>query len=252
MFEWDVRMDDVLRAVEHRPWPLPSAPWIMSQVWHDLLFAHWQVPPEELRPLVPEVLPLQTFNGQCWVAVTPFHMSHVLPRGMPSIGGHPKFPELNVRTYVTFDGKPGVYFFSLDAASLGAVLAARAWFRLPYFYSRMRVTAGEQRIEYHCERRVSPQAEFHGNYGPVTPPQLRSPGTLEHWLTERYCLYTVVRRSIFRAEIHHLQWPLQDATAEIAVNTMAAAAGICLPQVRPLLHFARELQVYVWPLRRIA
>jgi len=221
----------------------------MEQTWSDLLFAHWPVSAEILRPLVPHVLSLDMFEGQCWVAVTPFHMTGIRPRGIPPLPGISNFPELNVRTYVTSGGKPGVYFFSLDAASRAAVWAARATYRLPYFYARMSVEREGDWIAYRSQR--NHDAEFQAKYRPRAPIQLRSPGTVEHWLTERYCLYTVFRNSVFRAEIHHEQWPLQDAEADILGNTMASAAGVSLPQAQPLLHFAKKLQVLIWPLGRI-
>src|SRR5215469_8774148 len=141
-------MHPALRYVEHRPWPLPSGPWIMEQTWNDLLFAHWPVPPGALRPLVPSALALDTRDGKGWVAVTPFHMTGVRPRFVPPIPGLSGFAELNVRTYVKFGGKPGVYFFSLDAASRFAVWAARAAYRLPYFLASMEVKGNEDRIQY--------------------------------------------------------------------------------------------------------
>jgi uncharacterized protein YqjF (DUF2071 family) len=223
----------------------------MTQTWHDLLFAHWPLPPQVLRPLVPAQLPLDAYEGQCWVAVTPFHMRNVRPRALPAIPGFSSLPELNVRTYVKRENKPGVYFFSLDAGILSAVFAARSFYRLPYYYARMKVGVGGNGIRYHSVRRVPANAEFRGGYRPAAPVQPRPPGSLEHWLTERYCLYTTTGRSTFRAEIHHVPWPLQDAEAEIEVNTMAGAAGITLPDVPPLLHFSRKLEVLVWPLRRL-
>lgn len=244
-------MHPLLKATAHRPWPLPRGPWIMTQTWHDLLFAHWPLPPQVLRPLVPAQLPLDAYEGQCWLAVTPFHMSHVRPRGVPALAGFSSLPELNVRTYVKLENKPGVYFFSLDAGSLSAVFAARSFYRLPYYYARMKVEVRPDGIGYHSLRRVPANAEFRGRYRPTAPVQLRPRGSLEHWLSERYCLYTTTGRSVFRAEIHHLPWPLQDAEAEIEVNTMAAAAGIALPNLPTLLHFSRKLDVLVWPLRRV-
>jgi uncharacterized protein YqjF (DUF2071 family) len=220
----------------------------MEQTWNDLLFAHWPLNPEILRPLVPSVLPLDIFDGQCWVAVAPFHMTGVRGRWMPTLSGLSRFPELNVRTYVTYGGKPGVYFFSLDAGSRMAVWAARSTYHLPYFYSQMGVAHHDGRFQYQSVRDRS--AEFRGRYRPIAPVQLRAQGTLEHWLTERYCLYTVAGNSVFRAEIHHAQWPLQDAEAEISENTLAAAAGIRLPEIPPLVHFSKELQVLVWPLKK--
>ena len=244
-------MHPLLQATAHRPWPLPRGPWIMTQTWHDLLFAHWPLPPQVLRPLVPAQLPLDTYDGQCWLAVTPFHMSNVRPRGLPALPGFSSFPELNVRTYVKLEDKPGVYFFSLDAGILSAVFAARSFYRLPYYYARMKAEVAAEEIRYHSLRRVPANAEFRARFRPAAPVQLRAPGSLEHWLTERYCLYTTTGRRVFRGEIHHLPWPLQDAEAEIEVNTMGAAAGITLPHTAPLLHFSRQLEVLVWPLRRV-
>ena len=228
----------------------------MEQTWNDLLFAHWPISPENLRPLVPSVLPLDAFNGQCWVAVTPFHMTGVRFRGMPPLPGLSRFPEMNVRTYVTIGGKPGVFFFSLDAGSMAAVLAARATYHLPYFAARMNVRHENTWIAYqsvrnhHAALRARARAAFRAKYRPVAPAQLWQPGTLEHWLTERYCLYTVSRNSVVRAEIHHQPWRLEDAEAEISENTMASAAGIELPGIPPLLHFSRKLQVLIWPLKK--
>jgi uncharacterized protein len=222
----------------------------MKQVWHDLLFAHWPLPSNILRPLVPQVLTLDTFGGQGWVAVTPFRMSGVRLRGLPALPGLSKFPELNVRTYVTYGGKPGVYFFSLDAANLPAVWAARAMYHLPYFHAAMRCEERDGAIHYRS-RRHSTAAELIVRYGPVGAVRIRDKESIERWLTERYCLYAVHRRCVYRGEIHHLPWPLQDAEADFMVNTMAQAAGIELPKTAPLLHFARRLEVLIWPLCRV-
>lgn len=225
----------------------------MEQTWNDLLFAHWPVPPETLRPLIPAALPLDTFNGQSWVAVTPFHMTGVRPRFVLPLPGVSAFPELNVRTYVTCGGKPGVFFFSLDAGSGLAAWAARATYRLPYFHAHMRVAERDGWFHYDAERDKSAEnedAQFRGKYRPIAPVQLRKPGNLEHWLSERYCLYSVIGNSVYRAEIHHQQWSLQDAEAEISVNTMAEAAGVQLPRIQPLTHYSKRLQVLVWPLKR--
>jgi hypothetical protein len=221
----------------------------MKQIWHDLLFAHWPLPLEVMRPLVPAQLALDTFDGNCWVGVVPFHMSGIRGRILPALAGLSRFPELNVRTYVTHGGKPGVYFFSLDAANLPAVWAARTFYHLPYFHAAMSSEDRDDRI-YYSSRRHSGAAEFCGSYRPIGSMQLRESGSLEHWLTERYCLYTIKDGSVYRGEIHHQPWPVQNAEAKIEMNTMAAAAGILLPEISPLLHFARRLEVLIWPLRR--
>jgi uncharacterized protein len=221
----------------------------MKQTWHDLLFAHWPLPVEKMRPLVPAQLTLDAFEGQCWVGVVPFHMSGIRGRGLPPLPGLSRFPELNVRTYVTYGGKPGVYFFSLDAANLSAVWAARTFYHLPYFHAAMYSKELGGNIHYYS-RRLRGAAEFRGRYRPTTEMRLREIGSIEHWLTKRYCLYTTHRGQVYRGEIHHGPWPLQDAEAEFETNTVAAAAGIPLPNTAPLLHFARRLEVLIWPLRR--
>jgi uncharacterized protein YqjF (DUF2071 family) len=220
----------------------------MEQTWHDLLFAHWPLPEAVLRPLVPPQLELDLFDGHCWVGVVPFRMSNIHAQGLVPFFGLSKFPELNVRTYVSYGGKPGVYFFSLDAANLPAVWAARAIFHLPYFYAAMNSQEAGGEIHYQSRRQGS-AAEFRGRYQPVADVGESERGSITHWLTERYCLYTVHRGHVYRGEIHHQPWPLQDAKAEIEINTMAAAAGISLPASAPLLHFARRLQVLIWSLR---
>ena len=223
----------------------------MRQVWHDLLFAHWPLNPDNLRPLVPAPLELDIYDGHAWVAVTPFHMSDVRMRALSPIPGMSAFPELNLRTYVKFGGVPGVFFFSLDAASRLAVIGARATYFLPYFHAEMRAEIEGESIRYQSRRRNFP-AEFRGSYRPVARPRQREKGSLEHFLTERYCLYAVTPRGkLLRADIHHLPWPLQDADAEIELNSMAEAAGIRLPDQPPLLHFAKRLEVLVWWPRRV-
>lgn len=219
----------------------------MKQTWHDLLFAHWPLPEEMLRPLVPAQLQLDVYEGHCWLGVVPFHMSGIRARGLPALPGLSRFPELNVRTYVTHGGKPGVYFFSLDAANSPAVWAARTFYHLPYFRADMMVEDRGGSILYSC-RRYSSAAEFRGRYRPVSEVHLAAKGSIEHWVTERYCLYTAHRGQVYRGEIHHQQWPLQRAEAELEVNTMAAAADISLPAIPPLLLFARKLTVLIWPL----
>lgn len=239
----------LLESAAHRPWPLPSGPWVMKQTWHDLLFAHWPLSTAVVRPLIPSPLALDTFHDQCWGGVVPFHMSGIRARGLPPLPGLSRFPELNVRTYVTYGGKPGVYFFSLDAANLPAVWAARAFYHLPYFHAEMSSREIDGKIHYSSRRHDGP-AEFRGRYQPNAEVRLREKGSLEHWFTERYCLYTTHRGRILRSEIHHQPWPLQDAEAEFDRNTVAAAAGIHLPASPPSLLFARRLEVLIWPLRR--
>jgi uncharacterized protein len=222
----------------------------MAQRWHDLLFMHWPVRAEVLRELVPPQLPIDTFDGTGWLGVVPFWMSGVRLRGTPSLPWLSSFLELNVRTYVTVGGKPGVWFFSLDAVNPLAVEVARRCYRLPYYRADMWTRELDGVIRYRSERthRGAPPAAFRGSYRPVGAGLREPPGSLARWLTDRYSLYVVDRRGrVRRQEIDHTLWPLHDAEAEIAVNSMASAAGIDLPDTAPVLHFSRRLDVIVWP-----
>jgi len=244
-----------LSTLDHRPWPLPSAPWRITQTWNDLLFGHWPVPYEHLRPLVPPSLPLDTFDGQAWIGIVPFWMSGARHRDTPGLPWISAFPELNVRTYVTLDDKPGVVFFSLDAARWLAVQWARTFFLLPYFHARMRVRALGAAVQYTSDRTHpgAPPASLRMAYRPVGEPFEARPGTLEYFLTERYCLYTCdAAGTPYTCEIAHPPWSLQVAEAEIRLNTMADAAHIQLPDTQPLLHFVRRQDMVGWPLRRVA
>jgi len=219
----------------------------MEQCWYDLLFAHWPLPTESLRDLVPRELPLDTFDRRCWVSVTPFHMTNCAR--IRALRFTSRFRELNCRTYVNIGGKPGVFFFSLDASSRLAVWGARTFYHLPYHLAQMRAEVRDDAIDYSSQRG---SAGFQARYVPVGPVGLAARGTVEHWLTERYCLYTVHKGQIFRGDIHHVPWPLQLAEAEIGVNTIAEVAGIRLPDTKPLLAFSRELKVLIWPLKLVS
>lgn len=229
---------------------MPEAPWVMTQSWHDLLFAHWPVDAGTLRERLPSGLELDLYEGQGWLGVVPFDMTNVAPRFVPAIPGISAFPELNVRTYVTLGGKPGVYFFSLDAESAIAVGLARSMLQLPYFTASMDVSREDGWVDYWSERHVvagAGAAEFNARYRPVGPVHHAVPGSLEHFLTERYCLYNVdASFKAYRLEIHHRAWPLQAAEAEITVNTMADAAGVRLPSTAPLLHFSKRQDTLCW------
>src|SRR3954469_14115718 len=183
-----VRQGRVLAETGHRPWPLPDGRWLMAQTWEDLLFAHWPLPAEELAPLIPAPLELDTFDGGAWLGVTPFEVTGLRLRGTPPAPLVSRFPELNVRTYVSLGGKPGIWFFSLDAASGAAVFAARRSYRLPYFRAAMRIARAGERV---VSRSARGGARLEVAYGPAGAPRPAPAGTLEHWLTERYCLYTV-------------------------------------------------------------
>ncbi len=271
MVNWRALTDDV----EHRPWPLPERPWVVTMSWLDLLFAHWRCEPATLAALLPAGLELDTFDGRAYLGLVPFRMEKVGPRGLGWLPGRlpgPRaFPELNVRTYVVKDGKPGVWFLSLDAASSLAVWGARTSFHLPYFHaeitaddvsrspasgdvSRLPASGGTNGWIHFASRRTDRRlgaGELRARFrGAGERPQAR-PGSLEHWLTERYCLYAADDRGhVRRGDIHHLPWPLQDAEVEIETNTVVEAHGLTLDGPPELVHFVRRIDVVGWWLDR--
>jgi uncharacterized protein len=226
----------------------------MAQSWHDLLFAHWKVDAVELRPHIPAELEIDSFDGQAWLGVVPFRMSGVRLRWTPALPWLSAFPELNVRTYVTARGRPGVWFFSLDAANPVAVAAARLSFHLPYFKARMACSDVDGWIEYQNERTHpgAPGAAFKARYrgaGKAFEPQR---GTLAHFLTERYCLYSAASEGrVYRGEIHHPPWQLQPAEVQFTRNSMIEAAGLTTPAAPPFLHFAQRQDMVVWAPHRV-
>lgn len=220
--------------------------------WHDLLLAHWPVPASALVPLLPGGLELDTYGGEAWIGVVPFRMSGVRPRGVPALPWLSAFPELNVRTYVRAEDKPGVWFFSLDVTRRVARSVARWRFHLPYRMARMKVDGDGDGLRY-GSRCTEAEGELAVEYRPTGPAAAADPGSLDAWLTDRYCLYSADRRGrVFRGEILHERWPLRPAEAEIHVNTMTAPLGIELPDREPRLLFARELDVVAWSLRPVS
>ncbi len=250
---------DILSQQEHRPWPLPDRAWFMFQSWQDLLFAHWPIPAADIERLLPSGLVLDRYENEAWVTLVPFRMSGVRQRFTPAAPWVSAFPELNVRTYVkgssAKEPKPGVFFFSLDAGNPLAVAMARRSYHLPYFRAQMVCRLTDEGIRYSSKRthRGAPEAEFRAVYRPTGPVYGAEPSSLEKWLIERYCLYSVDRGGrVYRGEIHHRPWPLQPAEAEFERNWVAQAHGIFLPDREPLLHFAKRLDVLAWRIEEVS
>jgi uncharacterized protein len=222
----------------------------MGQTWHHLLFAHWALPAAALERLIPEPLELHLRDGVAWLGVTPFVIGGLRLRGTPPLPWLSRFPELNVRTYVVYGGRPGIYFLSLDAARLAAVTAARRAYRLPYFHADVEVRRDGRSLRYESRRidASGPSAEFLARYRPTGARLPIDDGSLERWLAERYCLYVVdERKRALRADIHHAPWPLQPADAVIERNTMAQPLGLDLDS-DPVLHYSARQDTLIWSL----
>jgi uncharacterized protein len=216
--------------------------------WRKLLFMHWAVPPEHLRRLIPPRLSIDTFEGRAYVALVPFTMSGIRWSYTPEVPWLSAFHEFNVRTYVHVDGRdPGVWFFSLDAARFVAVHTARRLFYLPYFHARMRVNELPDRIEYSTARfpDSTGRAFFRGSYGFGRGLQTSQPGSIEHFLTERYCLYACSPRgTLLRSRVWHEPWPLKQGLVFDFESDLLEAAGIPSVSGDPLLHYADFLSVW--------
>jgi uncharacterized protein len=226
-----------LEQVEHRPWPLNPRPWVMGQTWERLLFAHWPVSADALRPHVPRRLEIEQYDGSAWVGITPFRVTSLRLHGLPPAPGLSSFLELNCRTYVRWRDRPGIWFFSLDASSRLAVEAARRTYGLPYRHARIEFTA-----EGFSLRRFREDAFFVASYQALGVPHRALEDSLEHFLVERYCLHGG-KSGELRADIHHLPWQLQLAEVELKHRGISP-----LPlQGEPLAHYAHRQDVVIWP-----
>lgn len=247
---------ELLEETAHRPFPMPqNKSWVMAQSWQHLLFAHYRVDIDVIRPMIPAELEIDTYEGEAWISVVPFLMNHVHLRGLPSFPTTGKFPELNVRTYVKHEDKLGVWFFSLDAASLLAVITARFTFNLPYYYADMSIKHEGDVIHYKSIRKHpnAIDAIFEAQYYPTAPVQYYDPNSLDRWLTDRYVLYSVnPKGQIFIGHITHLPWQLQPASANFLQDTMAQAVGIPLLDNNPVLHFVNHIDVLAWAIQPVS
>jgi uncharacterized protein YqjF (DUF2071 family) len=239
----------------------PPRPAIMRQKWRDLLFLHWPIPPEAVRPLVPPQLDLDLHEGRAYVGLIPFTMRGVRPVWTPAVPGLSSFHETNVRTYVHRSGRdPGVWFFSLDAANRLAVRLARSWFYLPYYHARLFLEPEP------TERNGDPHAFVYAGVRQMPGPRPASyairatpagsveparPGTLEHFLVERYILYSTRGDHLYRGQVHHSAYPLQSATVHSLDENLLAAAALARPDVPPLTHFAGGVDVDVYRLEPV-
>ena len=248
-------MKEYLVRTSHKPRPLPSGRWAMTQRWNDLLFAHWPVPASAMAALLPDGLQVDTYQGSAWLGIVPFWLDRLKVRGVPPAPVARSFPDLNLRTYVRdeYTGTQGVYCFSMDAGNLVAVAVARAFYRLPYYWAHMQLEQrSEREFAFYSRRRFSSQpVVFQARYrglGPTLKSAESRSGTLEYFFTERYCLFARNRDGQpIRANIHQVSWPLEEAEAVIEQNDLPGSIGITLPNREPVLHYSRRQAVYIWP-----
>ena len=236
-------------SIRERPGGLP----VCRMNWGKLLFMHWPVSEKLLRPLLPERLTVDTFDGSAWLSVVPFTMWGIRPSFAPPVPGLSAMHELNVRTYVHLNGVPGVWFFSLDIESAVATWAARTFYFLPYYNAEMSLRQTGRTISYKSRRTHTnaPPAEFEAAYSFGEPLPAHTPDSLAFFLTERYCLYSARRGKLYRARVHHPPWPLRSANVSGFRSTMVEALGLPTPTGEPLLQYCESLKVDVWPIKDV-
>ena len=222
----------------------------MVHRWDELTFLHWRFEPKEVQRLLPRGLEVETCDGSAWVGLVPFCLRVGLPHIRP-IPRMSEFAETNVRTYVrSTDGESGIWFFSLDAARLGAVLVARATYRLPYFWSRMRIERSADAIAYECRRRWpgpgGARSTARIDIGERFEPHELTP--IDHFLTARWALYSAPRSGIHHARAFHDPWPLHRARVLQLEDELVPAAGLPTPRGEPLVHYSPSVEVRIgWP-----
>ncbi len=212
--------------------------------WRNLLVASWPVDPEVVDARLPDGVTADTFDGRAWLSAVPFVMKDVRPLGIPASIGR-TFGELNLRTYVTGDAGPGIYFFNLDANDRLGVALARALFRLPYYRAKMNVEREGDKMTFRSRRTHSgvPDLEFDATYEPIGEPAEATPGTLEAFLMERYRFYAAGRKRVFCGEVSHDPWRVAHADATIRTNDLFAANGFEEPDSVPHLLYSPGVDV---------
>ena len=240
-------MMDKLDIDRSAPTLRPSAKVFGYNSWRSLAFLHWAVPVEALRPLVPAEMALDLFEGVAYVGIVPFAMRNVRRSWWPCLFAV-NFLQTNLRTYVVCNNRPGVYFFSLEADSRLAVFGARTNFGLPYYYARMKMTQSGSEIDYFTQRAGSgPIHKVRYQIGePLGPSQ---PGTLEHFLLERYLLFVKRGEQVFVGQVHHTPHPVQKAHVLDVHDELIAAAGLPVVSGPPeFAHYSPGVDVELFPL----
>jgi hypothetical protein len=237
----------------HDDFSSPVKNWILRQLWENLLFVHWPVSAESLRPWIPANLEIDRFERQAWVGIVLFRMKSVHSRWFPFLSLSREFLEINLRTYVRYNGKPGVFFLSLDANNWLSLKTARIWYRLPYYRAQIEAEGYEDHIIYRGMRKLpAPPVEFQVNFNVFPEIFYAEEKALEHWLTERYSLFTFDRKNrIYCADIEHAPWPLQKAEGTILTNTFHQAYQIKPLDERPLFHYAEGLEARIGRLTKL-
>lgn len=233
----------ILNNIAHRPWPLPAGQWQYYQEWNNALFLHWSVPVEMLKPLIPDSLHLDLHDGKAWVSVVAFKMEKIRPKGLPTIPFVSDFYEVNVRTYVTKDRKPGVYFLNIEAQKTISAFIARKLSGLPYEKSSILTSSVGDTISFKSSNKLK-GFKLEADY--QVKENIAGKSILDYWLTERYCLYLEEKSSLYRYEIHHDEWEINSVNIK-RLDIDYGIAGLAIKSTKPaLIHYSKGVQVLAW------
>lgn len=243
-------MNKAFLDTRHRPFPLPDKKWLMTQTWENLLFCHWPVEYDVIRQHVPAELELDTYEGRCWIGIIPFQVNKMRLRKMPPVPYLRTYLELNVRTYVSYKGVPGVYFFTLDADKSLAVLGGKVGALLPYREAKIKMTKKRGFVHFESDA-CGPdwmKGKLKLHYQPVSRAYSPSADSLEYWLFERYCFFTIGKKNIYRGDIHHTRWKIEQANVLMEevpsyLNDIATHPPVC--------HYSHKKQAFMWMLSKL-
>ncbi|MBS4202106.1 DUF2071 domain-containing protein [Bacillus sp. FJAT-49732] len=244
----------VLQETNHRPYPIPSKKWIMRQKWSNVFFMHWPIQPELLQPYIPSSIEVDTYDGFAWLGVIIFNIDGIYLRGFPPVSFRPAFPEINLRTYVKCDNKPGIYFLSLDVDDWTSYTLAKRWLNVPYHPAKISIQKNVDTFHYESLRMGSSNTPIvcKGSFTPQSNIFHPNSDTIDHWLSERYCFFSNDQRSnMYCLDIHHHPWPLQKADAVIKKNDLFKPFSFHLEDEKPILHFSQGVEALIWNIKKL-
>lgn len=234
--------DDLIQTISHRPWTLPSGQWSYYQEWNSALFLHWKVSLDELVKLIPKGISIDTFNGECWITLVAFTMEKIRPRRLPSVAAISDFQEINVRTYLSKDGKKGVYFLRIEAGKKVSTFVAKLLSGLPYENANIDLQNMSNPYKYFASNN-NRNSKFDATF--TIGKRIANKTELDNWLTERYCLYLEKNKILYRYETHHKPWVL-DTVENLNLISTYKIGNILLDKKPDLAHYSNGVKVLAW------
>ncbi|BAV09468.1 hypothetical protein SAMN05421788_101903 [Filimonas lacunae] len=235
---------NLLKDTAHRPWPLPEKQWRYYQEWNSLLFLHWEADAAALEPFIPAGTTLDTFEGKAWLSIVPFTMQKIRPKFLPSFKPVSDFHEINVRTYVTKDGQPGVFFFSIEAQKAVSAFLSRKLSGMPYEKAHIVRAVGGNEHQYYAN---NANKQFRLNVAFSVEKANTAKTALDLFLTERYCVYITLDGLLYRYHVHHAPWPLHHITLkDLSLQYKAGHLSVTPDTPPALIHYSPGVKVVAW------